>query len=221
MMLQDTAEEWCVDSQLVEGVNGTLKKQVKVSPHISLKLLSARLTIKRMFGLDERSSTSSHIDNLKRWALHDSVTTSASHRHENTAFKKRLFAFLADNDRWRVLDPADVPLDEYAPPPPPTVLSKDQRSRNAAAAIDQRFAASMLCALKDTLTAMHTPFTPSASFAFEMIIVDGVEDSGHVEYWIPSNTYYSQLWMTKCELEDIVCSSSMYLAYALFMARAA
>ena len=84
------------------------------------------------------------------------------------------------------------------------MLSKHERASNAAAAIDQQFAAEMLCSLKDTLAPMHTPLQPTASFALEMIIGDFATDSGHIEYWIPSNTYYAQLWMTQCELEDIV-----------------
>ena len=207
--IDDLTDEWIVDSQRVEGVNSWLKKQMKVAPHISPKLLSARTCIKTMFpavATTKQAVARTHLDNLRRWEALESVASTASARHANTAFKERLDAFVGDGSRWSVLDSADVPLDEYAPMPPRAALTGQQRTSASALAVNQHFAAEMLVALKDMMDHGGTPWLPSAKVAFELLWVSAPNadapdepDSSLAEYWMPANTYYNQLWMVKCD----------------------
>ena len=111
-----------------------------------------------------------------------------------------------DNSRWSVLDPSDIPLDEYAPMPSPALLTKRQRTTASEIAVDQHFAAEMLVALKDMLDQSGTPWLPTASVAFELLWVrvlnSGAPDEEVLdvtEYWMAANTYYNQLWMVQCD----------------------
>ena len=111
-------------------------------------------------------------------------------------------SLMIDPRRWSVLDPDDTPLDEYAPAPASHVLDKAQRLTARAKGIDQQFAAEMLCALQDLCKAQARPWLPTARTALETIWVSGANgEESYVEYWMPSLTYYSQIWMIKCEFQ--------------------
>ena len=45
----DLSSGWLAHTQYIEGVNGIIKKQKKVAPHMSLRLMSARTMIRRQF----------------------------------------------------------------------------------------------------------------------------------------------------------------------------
>ena len=59
----------------------------------------------------------------------------------------------------------------------------------------------MLCSLNDALTSMHLTLQPTARITFELITVGGMVTNDSIEYWMASNTYYQQLWMTQCAIE--------------------
>ena len=112
-------------------------------------------------------------------------------------------SLIADKTRWLVLDPDEIPLDEYAPAPPPHVLSKPQLQAAVGKAIDQQFAAEIICALKDVFKARHIPWVPTAGVAMEMLWVSGANgEDGYIEHWMAGLTYYTQVWMIKCETQD-------------------
>jgi hypothetical protein len=50
----DLSSVWMAHTQYIEGVNGTIKKQKKVAPHMSLRLMSARTLIRRQFPVPSR-----------------------------------------------------------------------------------------------------------------------------------------------------------------------
>ena len=202
--MADLSAEWIVDSQRVEGTNGDLKKQMKAAPSITLKLLSARTLVKTMFPSVNNHHT--HLDNVRRWDARHQVAIAAAARHADDSFRLRQEALMNDNSRWSVLDPSDIPLDEYAPMPSPAVLTKRQRTTASEIAVDQHFAAEMLVALKDMLDQSGTPWLPTASVAFELLWVrvlnSGAPDEEVLdvtEYWMAANTYYNQLWMVQCD----------------------
>ena len=45
----DLSSVWLAHTQYIEGVNGIIKKQKKVAPHMSLRLMSSRTMIRRQF----------------------------------------------------------------------------------------------------------------------------------------------------------------------------
>ena len=80
-------------------------------------------------------------------------------------------------------------------------MTKTERQAAAAKGIDQQFAAEMLCALKDIFKVRSIPWSPTARIALETLWAgtDGGDEGA--EYWMPSLTYYKQIWMIKCECE--------------------
>ena len=65
----------------------------------------------------------------------------------------------------------------------------------------------MLVSLKDMLDHSGTSWQPGASVAFELLwvrVVNAGEPhesvAGLEECWMPANTYYSQLWIVKCDI---------------------
>ena len=65
----------------------------------------------------------------------------------------------------------------------------------------------MICALKDLFKARHIGWLPSARIALETMYVSSSEGGEEVvEYWMASVTYYSQLWMIKCEVQVQRCN---------------
>ena len=207
--ISDLNSQWVVDSQYVEGVNGVLKRIVTQCPGISLPLLSARTSMRRMLAGEGSDTRVTPADRARQWAGYNDIITQCAARHNDPEFRARLEQAISDNDRWAVLDPAEVPLDDYAPPPAPVHLSTAQRQQARRKDIDEHFAAAMLCALKDVFDGRGTPWLPSAQVALEIIWVygDGAGDDEdvRVEYWIAALTYYSQLWMVKGEFEVSIC----------------
>ena len=120
--------------------------------------------------------------------------------------RMRMDSLINDPCRWSALNPDDTPLDGYAPAPAPHVLNKAQRQEATAKGIDQIIAVEMLCDLKDLFKARSIPWLPIAWVALETAWVSGAdgEDEG-VEYWMSSLTYYSQIWMIKCEVQVRQC----------------
>ena len=203
--MDDVNGVWVVDSQYVEGCNGVLKKIVVQAPNICLPMISARTTTKRMLGLTQPHTSTiashQHVEKLQRWADKEERAKACAARHDDPAFRARLDRLLTDPSRWSVLDPSDTPLDEYAPAPSPHVMTKTERQAAAAKGIDQQFAAEMLCALKDIFKVRSIPWLPTARIALETLWAgtDGGDEGA--EYWMPSLTYYKQIWMIKCECE--------------------
>ena len=209
--IADLSASWVVDSQYVEGCNGVLKKIVTTAPGIHLALLSTRTTVKRMLDLggEERARAPLQIDDLRRWSMKEDRAKECATRHADPAFRSRLDGLIADPSRWSVLDPAETPIDEYAPAPAPHAVDAMQRRAAVAKGIDQQFAAEMLCALKDLFKARNIEWLPSARVALESIWVSSSEGEAEcVQYWMASITYYSQLWMVKCEVQVRRCNDA-------------
>ena len=59
----------------------------------------------------------------------------------------------------------------------------------------------MLCALKDVYKARNMPWLPTARVALETLWAGADGGDEGVEYWMTSLTYYSQIWMIKCEFQ--------------------
>ena len=207
--IADVNGVWVVDSQYVEGCNGTLKKVVTHAPNIGLPMISTRTTTKRLLGLTkteaDRASSRRPGDNLQRWADKEEQAKACAARHADPAFRVRLDHLIIDQSRWAVLDPSDTPLDEYAPAPSPTVMTKADRQAAATKGIDQQFAAEMLCALKDLFKVRSIQWLPSGRVALETVWAANDGGDAGAEYWMASLTYYSQVWMIKCDFEVLSC----------------
>ena len=82
------------------------------------------------------------------------------------------------------------------------MLTKAQQQRATGKDIDQKFAAAMICSLKDVLDGRGIPWLPFAQVALEVVWVSGATGDGHfIEHWMSGLTYYTQMWMVKCEVE--------------------
>ena len=174
------------ESQYVEGTNGVLEKVVTAAPSILLPLLSARTTVKTMRGEDVTPGTGqrTHADDLRRWSAKEDLAAECATRHGDPAVRDRIDNLVHDTVRWSVLDPADTPLDGYAPAPAPHLLNKAQRQQATANNIDQQFAPEKICSLMDVLDAQGTPWLPSARVALETLWVsEATGDEHSIEYF--------------------------------------
>ena len=154
----DLALQWPVSTQVVEGTNSVLKLMVKRSPNISMKLLSARTTIKRTF-----PATNIKTERISGWTVHEAAAKECASRH--LAQPDALKALIEDANRWEVLDHTAMPFDASAPPAArPRSSRKNGAWTDHTQSVDRAYAAAMLCALQRLITRAGESWGPTSKY---------------------------------------------------------
>lgn len=170
--LYDVISRWRLDNQETEGVNSILKYITGVCPNITFKLLSSRITIKKLVNKCEGRA--------EREALLQDCEFYYSFGHDEMRCLRERFS--------------EPRPDDY----PPTLDGWDALPR-VIKDVDYRMllVAKVIAALKVQLAARELVYSGTSSYQLLFEARVGCAGKSFEEVWAPSMLYGNTLWLTE------------------------